>query len=91
MIRFKIYVAGKNTITGLDAESTFEITTPDKDLELFFGKALYGVETQGFPFETAAVYDEAVETFDIKLKNTYQKVFSKETDFGKIEVSLKAI
>lgn len=91
MIRFKIYVNGKSNMTGLDAETTVEVTTKDNDLELYFGKALYSVETSGFDFETKTLYDEAVETFDIKLKNTYQKVFTKEMPFGKIEVSLKAV
>ena len=91
MIKFKIYVVGKNEVTGFDADSTVEMTVATEDLKLYFGKAMYSIETQGFKFNTSDVYEEVVPTFDIKLKNTYQKVFSKDTDFGKIEVSIKEV
>lgn len=91
MVRFKIVASGVNSVTGLAADTTVEYTVKDTDLEFIFGKALYAVESQGFSFETAAVYNEVIPTFDLKLKNTYQKTFSKEMPFGKLEVSLKAM
>lgn len=91
MVRFKIVATGKNVVTGKDADVTVEYTVTNNELEFIFGKALYGVESQGFEFTTAEIYNEVIPTFDLKLKNTYQKTFSKEMPFGKLEVSLKAV
>ena len=91
MVRFKIVATGKNVVTGKDADVTVEYTVTNNELELIFGKALYVVESQGFEFTTAEIYNEVIPTFDLKLKNTYQKTFSKEMPFGKLEVSLKAV
>lgn len=91
MVRFKIVATGKNIVTGNDADVIVEYTVKNNDLEFIFGKALYAVESQGFEFSTADVYNEVIPTFDLKLKNTYQKTFSKEMPFGKLEVSLKTM
>lgn len=60
-----IRVEAKGVVsTGKLAEVDARFTTNSESFREDLGKAIYGVETTGFSFDTSEVYDEAVAKFE---------------------------
>lgn len=77
MLALKIEAMGN--CKGLTDGSTTSLTLDVKDEEFkdVLGKALFTVESMGYPFKTADIYDEVAQGFDkLSLRNNFQKIYS---------------
>lgn len=66
--------------TGKTAEVDAKFSTTHDSFADDLGKAIYGVETTGFSFDTSEVYDEAVAKFEtvkhLLKPNRYTVIYS---------------
>lgn len=76
-----IRVEAKGVVsTGKLVEVDARFTTTSESLKEDLGKAIYGVETTGFSFDTSEVYDETVAKFEtvkhLLKPNRYTVIYS---------------
>ena len=85
MLAIKIEANGQVPDLG-KSNTCMNVTTSKDSFNDVLGKALYSIETQGYQFKTADVYDKAVKNFeDLSLRSSFQKIYSN----ADISVSVK--